>query len=185
MQMTLKKASEVARRALADGDSVQYTYRFSFIDGMNESLAGYRESEAKLLAHVESRTAIIAAAYELRDIISAANHRSGVNSVLAKIAEKTAVLELINLAVAHGAAYERPSYNALQARTAQYAHNPKDHANSAMLGCLSKDAEVLYRENIAALTKELSKLRDELTALNFTTKVAITDEMAQTLDSFI
>ncbi len=197
MQVTLKKAAELSRAALAAAKAVEPKANaslsvFSLADVSEVVETGRKDFTASL----DRSIALVNVSYEIRDLIGTANSAAGVDKLLTKVAAIDEVVARITAALPGAdklfggeSGSDSDDMEALKRRVEQARKDITD-AETRRYGGGREDVKiaVLGSEQKKSLTdlvgsykRKRAALKDELTAINFGTKITLPERLVETL----
>lgn len=192
MIVTLKKAAELSRAALAASKATDAKSSVSVSPFSSDDVSDIvRDGRASFDVSLNRALALIEVGYGLRHQIGEANSHAGVDNLLNRVAavdEKIArITALTNVVETYDTA-PSDDMSALKRRVEQARKDVLDAEQRRFGGekvikidLLSPAIKSGYTDTIAALKRERSGLKDELTAINFNTKITISEEAVAVL----
>jgi hypothetical protein len=187
MHITLRKAAalqltlnEVARKiTLTDTVSIsQYQDHQVVLDA----------AVSDLRASVSRRLGINNAVYEIRKLVSDANHRAGIDALLCDLARVTQGIGIYEGLVAHGVQEE----DAVIAGKLNKLRSAPADSRSALYGMNTESVDVHvtprethdnFRAQLATLKREKQRLQDRLLELNVSTTINLPKEVVAILET--
>lgn len=186
MQVTLKKASELSRAALAAAKAIEpkgtiIVSPFSteqVVDLVHVGLVQFASSLDRVLA-------LIDASFELRGAVGDANSRSGVGALLTKVAALDEHISRITALTATASEYDASvSTDDMSAATRAVEQLRKDAGDAETrrfggkseirINIIAAPERTDYTDMIASLKRRRVQFKDEITALNFANTVTLT-----------
>lgn len=194
MQVTLKKAAELSRAAINASKTIEFKKAFSisaFIS-MDDFDIGQIVGTGQLaLTDAVSRSlALVDAGYEIRALIGDANAKAGVSGLLTKTAAIDETIQRLTLIVTEtGSAVAcddlfdvKLRFHKMRTDTTAQTETPRFGATDRLtVSAISEAAKLNYLNDMAVLRRKRSAIKDELTAINFITKVTIPDHIVEVL----
>ena len=175
MQVNLRKAAKLSAALLAAAKAPASTVEIGLYS--DQDLAAlYDEKNIAFEAELDAANKLVDAAFTIRQMIGEANAGSGIS---AKLAQRAAAERKLTL-LPDSAPKQKPDFAALKL---ERESNRDEERTFSLYG--DKDMSVVVEEAVSArrrlLVKQVSDLTDELTQLNYETKIFLPDDVVALL----
>jgi hypothetical protein len=200
MQVTLKKAAELSRAALAAAKAIEPKGTISLSVYSTAEVADVlKQGRDEFDAALARSVALVDAGFAIRDAISTANSAAGVDKLLTKVAAIDEIVARITAAIGgetgklfsrgdSGDGSDSDDLSALGRRVEQARKDITDSESrrfgvrdEVKINVLGTEQKKTLGDEIGAYKRKRSGLKDELTAINFGTKITISDAVADVL----
>ena len=188
MKVTLKKASEIARAAIAAGSAIDIkkTTTVSVFSDIADIPTRVAVARQHILEDIQRACALISVGYSIRAEIGAENVRNGVNDLLSQVAKLDKQLAVYSFSDKpdhynpFGAAVGTDDMVALIRRLERAATNTvgTHTGDDLVIDLVNEGTKSMITDMVADLKRQRVALKDQITALNFTSHVLLnTDDV--------
>ena len=179
MKVTLKKASEIARAAISAGEkiNIRTTLTISAFSSTSTIPTGVENARERISQDIKSATALIAVGYTIRAQIGAENFENGVDGLLTQVAmldKQMSVFSFIEATTSYGygSMVASDDMDALIKRVERTA-STETHSGDLTVNLIDEEAKAAFTDAVADLKRQRVALKDQITALNFTSHITL------------
>lgn len=197
MQVTLKKAAELSRAAIAASKAVEIKSVVSASAFSTDTLdLIVDEGRTAFNDALDRALGLATVGFNIRAAIGTANATAGVDMLLTKVALIDEQIARINAASGSTDMFgvgDSIDTNDMSAATrkveqlrkdvvdAESRRSPYANRDELTINLLAAEQKLALTDMVAALKRQRSALKDELTGINFNTKITLSDDAVQAL----
>ena len=181
MKITLRKANALQQAITEAVAGLELTTDVS-INEFERPAEKIDEARTKFYVDLATRSKLMNALYEIRRSSSRANAQSGINDLLADVAQIEKDIGLYSRFVKLRPSLENDviigKLGKIKGRSEDQFYGREDHVQTSIF---TETAIGEFKSTFAALKKQKVKLQDSLLELNVQTQIELSDELQQTL----
>jgi hypothetical protein len=182
MKLTLRKANALQSSINEAIKALDFnvTVVLNEFEGVEEQINRVRE---KFFSNKFMRAELYASLYEIRTKVSNANAESGINNLLAALANSEKQINFYSVLASKGPQTELKVLQGQITKNAemkddQYGYNRRDVVTQV----LSKDEVDTFLKNVSEFKRQKQRLQDTLLELNIKTEIVLSDETVRILE---
>ncbi len=181
MKVTLKKAAKLVDelKTALSGQRVLNSVRLSVLNDSGVNQGKYEEARNASLNAIKTRLAISDVIAEIRTSIAEQNVRSGISALLARKNSLDESLAFLVGQIRYSSSND--SFADFEVTSAHLRNQLKADKQVALNHDVSLSLDADINNLIAELRREVSRIGDELSAKNSSTKVTLSDSAVETL----